>query len=315
MTHAMRTALRIAKKREGVGTRKNLSEFDAFMKEWRDGLKREGQGWDGTRAVAELKRKGMLEFLMAEGGAQNGRATRHLFRRMFHETQSYKKELAGSLLKERLDRVDESLRRIQVKVQREKDLANDTEIEEILQRLGADILKARVAVRWSTFNREKLNFGFLQELLWPEVPRRRLVSRRIEADTRLQIELAKVLMLYLRQKGISLETIARLILLAYWAGGLSEAESGFSRSRLTGRALKVRNIRENLRDAKLHDAPGFGLKRTSALKRKLRQASKILGPASSNIGVLPRLYLSKVATRFGLTKKQIAGMITGNARI
>jgi hypothetical protein len=306
----MGTALRIAKTREGVGTRKNLSEFDAFMKEWRDGLKGRGKAWGEIQAVAELKRRGMLEFLMAEGGSENGRATRHLFKRMFHEIQSYKKELAGSLLKDRFDRVDKSLRSIAERIQAEERLANDRVIEEILQRLRANVHQARGALTWSKITREKLHFGFSPELLWSEVPKKGLVSRRMELDTRLQVELGKSLLFYLWQKRVSLETVARLVVLAYWAGGLSEISGVFTKSRLTGRVLKVRNIRDNLRRAKLHEAEVFKLDRTPALTAELQRAKKILGPASSGIGVLPRLYLSEFAKRFGLTKQQMTGLIS-----
>ena len=307
---AMETALRIGKQKEGVETRKNLSEFDAFMKKWRDGLKREKRGWDGRRAVAELKRKKMFEFLLAEDRAQAGRATRHLFKRMFHEIQSYKKELVGSFLKERIDRVDKFLTRIGERIQAEERLANDRVIEEILQRLRAYVHQARGALEWSKTERDKLHFGFSPELLWSEVPKKGLVSKKIELDTRLQVELGKALLFYLWQNHVSLETVARLVILAYGAGDLSEVSGDFTKSRLTGRVLKVRNIRDNLREAKLHKAEAFKLDRTPALMAELQRAEKILGPASSGIGVLPRLYLSKFATRFGLTKQQITALIS-----
>ncbi len=129
------------------------------------------------------------------------------------------------------------------------------------------------------------------------------------------MELGKALLFYLWQNRVSLETVARLVILAYWAGGLSEVSGVFTKSRLTGRVLKVRNIRDNLREAKLHKAEVFKIDRTPALKAELQRAKKILGPASAGIGVLPRLYLSKLATRFGLTKQQISRLIKSEVRI
>jgi hypothetical protein len=64
--------------------------------------------------------------------------------------------------------------------------------------------------------------GYWEEIVWPKVRRRNVVTRKLQLDTRLQIEVGKVLAFYLRENGISLETIARLILLAYWAANLSE---------------------------------------------------------------------------------------------
>jgi hypothetical protein len=310
MNRPKKAALRNAANKKGVAIRKNDAEFKAFMEQWRKGLKNRGKEWEGIAAVAELKHKGMFEFLLDESSHAHSRAMQHLFRRMLHEIQSYKKELSGPLAKKRLDKLEDFLERTGTTLQAEQRLAKSREIKEILQRLSTHINEARGAISWSKFKQAKLHFGFSQELLWPEAPRRSLVSRRMELDTSLQVELGKVLLFYLRQKRVSLETVARLILLAYWAGGLSEVSGDFSRSMLTGRILNVRNVRENLRDAKLHKAPGFSNERSPELLAKLQQARKILGPTtSSRLGVLPRLYLSKVATRFGLTKQQIARLI------
>jgi hypothetical protein len=62
---------------------------------------------------------------------------------------------------------------------------------------------------------------------------------------------------YLRPEGITLETIARLILLAYWAGGLCGMDGEVVRTSYTNRELKERNIRDNLRGIKLHKAASF----------------------------------------------------------
>jgi hypothetical protein len=310
MKQSKKAVLRNAPNKKGVAIRKNDAELKAFMEQWRKGLKNQGTAWEGIAAVAELKRKGGFEFLLDESGHAHSRATQHLFRRMLHEIQSYKNELSGPLAKERLDKLEDFLGRTATTLQAEDRLAKSREIKEVLRRLRAHINEARGAITWSKLKQAKMHLGFWQGLLWPEPPRRSLVSRRMELDISLQVELGKVLLFYLRRTRVSLETVARLILLAYWAGGLSEVSGDFSRSRLTGRVLKVRNVRENLRDAKLHEAPGSSNQRTPELLAKLRQARKILGPAtSSRLGVLPRLYLSKVATRFGLTKQQIARLI------
>jgi hypothetical protein len=130
----------------------------------------------------------------------------------------------------------------------------------LLKELRKKVERTRKAAGWLRKEKKNRHVGVWQQV-WPKIPRRNLVSRRIELDTRLQVELGKMLADYLRPEGISLETIARLILLAYWAGGLSEMDGDVIRTTYTGRELKVRNIRENLRESRLHKARNFKKKR------------------------------------------------------
>ena len=58
-------------------------------------------------------------------------------------------------------------------------------------------------------------------------------------------------------KKVKLETIARLILLAYRVGGLAGMDGEVTRTIPTSRVLKVRNIRDNLREAGVQNAASF----------------------------------------------------------
>jgi hypothetical protein len=110
-------------------------------------------------------------------------------------------------------------------------------------------------------SRRDWHFG-LRQRLWPkELRRKNLVARKIELDTRLQLEMAKMFTEYLRPKSkrnrVSLETIARLIFLAYRVGGLTYEDESGTHVYGTERNLTVRNIRENLRNAGLQRAVNF----------------------------------------------------------
>jgi hypothetical protein len=117
--------------------------------------------------------------------------------------------------------------------------------------------------------RRNWHVGVWQQL-WPEIPRKNLVSRKIELDTRLQVELGKMLADYLRPEDrherVSLETIARLILLAYRVGGLAYKDESGTRLNSTNRNLTVRNIRDNLGCAGIEKAENFRGRRVSCWK-------------------------------------------------
>lgn len=78
----------------------------------------------------------------------------------------------------------------------------------------------------------------------------------------------------------------------------------------TGRALKVRNIHDNLRQARLHRAAAFDPKKADRLlKAEIKQARRILGRAGSGLGILPQLLYSKFAKARGLNQQQVAVLI------
>ena len=94
------------------------------------------------------------------------------------------------------------------------------DLKRVYERLRANIYEKRGRLHALKFLPDR-KFGFWVEMIWRDIPSRNVVARTIELDTRLQVELGKVLIFYLRGKKVSLLTIARLILLAYWAGDLS----------------------------------------------------------------------------------------------
>lgn len=95
----------------------------------------------------------------------------------------------------------------------------------------------------------------LVAFLWPEIGR--TPPRKIELDTQLQIQLGECLATFLT--GMTLQTIARLICLAYVVGGLAKIETGKMLLNYPEgkRNLCVNNVAHNLRYAKFQKAEMF----------------------------------------------------------
>jgi hypothetical protein len=302
--------------------------------------------WEGRLAFAELERADALDFLLGEGKWETKRQTEHLFRKMFHEIEVYQKEAQSRPMGQRIAELDKRLIAKAEKIKKEKDKEPFPDLKQILEQLRIDTYGRRGALTALRFLSET-KFGFWNEMIWRDLPSRKVVARQMELDTRLQVELAKVLVFYLREKTISLRrTIARLILLAYWAGDLSglteipvkvsqqkrkkkgrrrrqvvtptgtsagttSATMAASKAIYTGRPLRLKNIYDNLREARLHKSAAFQLESADRLfMDELKKARKILGPAGSGLPVLPQLYLRKFIKARGLTQQhQITRLI------
>jgi uncharacterized protein YeaO (DUF488 family) len=304
------TELRNATETTGRAFRKEAPDFDAFVAKWQAGLRGRGKEWEGTQAVAELKRRGVFDFLADGREEAHRQRSAHLRRKMFYEIELYRHDALRRLAKEHFDDVDGFLRSVGERIGKRAERVPLRYLKGLLIELQKHVFRAQGAARWFKFQKENLRFGFWEETVWPDVPRRRIVARKLELDTRLQIELGKALAFYLREKHVSLETVARLILLAYWAGGLSalNPSTNFPQSKYTGRLLKIRNIRENLREAKLHEAATYRRLQPERFLHELEQAKRSLGnaiPRNTRIGALSLLYISRATSRFGLTEKQI----------
>jgi hypothetical protein len=200
--------------------RNDKLEFDAFLVKWRNGLNDRGMEWEGRLAVAELKRNDAFEFLLGDGKWAHNRQTQHLFRKMFHEIKVYREEAQGRPTKQHIDEVENKLIAIAEKIQKEMDQESIPNLKRVYERVLVNIHGQRGRLHAIRILTPK-KFGFWVEMIWRDLPSRNMVARTIELDTRLQVELGKVLIFYLREKKVSLLTIARLILLAYWAGDLS----------------------------------------------------------------------------------------------
>jgi hypothetical protein len=107
-----------------------------------------------------------------------------------------------------------------------------------------------ISNRKSLANSPQRSLGVIENF-FNEKPRTRLLKRRIDLDNQLQVQLAKVLLFHLPK--LSVKTLARLIVLAYWAADLAaeSEEKGYLKIRTTERALTVRSVYDKLKSAKL----------------------------------------------------------------
>jgi len=260
MNHHVPKALRTASHKNRVANRKkDPLEVEEFLARWRSGLRAQSVVWEGRRAVAELKRKKMYEFLLCEWAQYHAKI---LIERMVEEMKAHRTEAMNRLAQEHFDEVYQFLSREINRIQAKQDITTVPSLKALLARLKRHAERARKTVGTLKEQKRDWHFGTWRQF-WPELPRKNLVERKIELDTRLQVELGKMLADYLRPREraerVSLETIARLILLAYLAGELAteEEKTGMIHTHVTNRILTVRNIRENLRYAKLHKAKSF----------------------------------------------------------
>jgi hypothetical protein len=256
------SALRNASNRRVAAIRKeDPLELEVFLKEWRLRLIRKGKVWKGPLAVAELRRKKVFEFLLCERKGKYDWRAEDLLSRILCELKAYREESNGRLAKEYFDDADEFFNGLIRKIQKEESKSNIRELKSLLEGLRKKVERTRKATHWLKERKRNWHYGVWQRS-WRKVPRKNLVSRKIELDTRLQVELGKMFGDYLGPEGVSLETIARLILLAYWVGGLATMNGKKNQAICTNRVLKVRNIRDNLRFARLHKAVSFRGNRT-----------------------------------------------------
>lgn len=238
-------------------------KFENFLEKWRCGLKTPSPDWEGPRAVAELRQTKMLNFLLCEKKryrTKSGKKEWHdnwpdwqpddLLRRVTQEMRIYRHECEARLLDRDFKELDDFLGAIFQKIKKRESHTRFKEFTSALSDLRKRVERARKRLtgfrKWKRAN-----------LLWPELPRTNRVIRAIDRDTRLQVELGKMFADYLPQSGVSLETITRLILLAYLAGGLAARDGNDIRTIHTNQVLTVRKVRDKLRYKKLHKAAWF----------------------------------------------------------
>jgi hypothetical protein len=264
MGHTRLADLRNASDKNGVAIRKkDPLEFEEFLARWRFGLKQQSVDWEGPRAVAELRDKKMLNFILREKKSyrtKSGETEWHdnwpewqphdLLRRVALEMRVYRHEAEARLVDRDFKEVDDFLRGILQRIKKRENQARFKQFRSVFFGLRDRVERARGRVVGFR------NWKFAG-LLWPELPRTNRVVRAIDRDTRLQVELGKMFADYLRQNGVSLETIARLILLAYLVGGLAAKDNDDIRTIYTNRVITVRKIRDKLRYKGLHTAAHF----------------------------------------------------------
>ena len=237
------------------------TKFETFLRQWRAALRSPNESWDGWRAVAELRRAGytvranqspkenerisMFDFVFCDP-AHRWRP-RKMFSHILDEVEDYKnKRLTWEEPYRKtelfLARTGRStfLRSKQVGTEALKQLLMNT--AKLIEEQRCLVKNLRSATRRSPLG--------VWERLWPNHVRSATVNRGIDLDTRLQLQIAKMFRTFLhKDEGVSLRTIARLVVLAYHVAGLATTVSKDEPLRLVGspRTITVRSVEEILR--------------------------------------------------------------------
>lgn len=249
-----------SEKKEGAIRKKDPLELEEFLKEWRSRLREPGTGWEGPRAVAELRGKEMFAFLLCEKRSATEWQAEDLFSRILDEMKSYREEARGRLIKQQFGDVDAFLSGLTERIQKKVERNGLRELKSLLKDLRREVAGTRKKVGLLKERKTDWYRGVWHHR-WPKILRKNLVSRKLDFDSRLQIELGKMFADYLRPKNVKLETIARLILLAYRVGELAGMDGQVTRTIHTGRVLNVRNIRDKLTYSGLQNAASYKRKR------------------------------------------------------
>jgi hypothetical protein len=94
------------------------------------------------------------------------------------------------------------------------------------------------------------------ERLWANQNRKASINRGIDLDTRLQVQTAKMFRTFLhKNEGVSLRTIARLVVLVYQVAGLANMDVKNDTLVIAGsqRTISVRSVEEILRRNRIDD--------------------------------------------------------------
>ena len=211
-------------------------EFQLFLKKWRDAFRAPSPLWDGNRAVADLKSarytrlgpngdpdRSLLKFVQCEEGY--GPRPWSMLGGIVGEVKDYKRQRLAWKKESRDAEVllAEVGRRVKL---RGLDVV-DPRLKSLLASAAKMIERYRLALRSPARPAKDSPLG-VWERLWTGHERSTDINRGIDLDTRLQSQSAKMLRTFLhRDDGVSLRTIARLVVLVYLAAGLaSEGKDG-----------------------------------------------------------------------------------------
>lgn len=236
-------------------------ELEAFISKWRAAIRAKGDSWEGTWAVGELvlarypirsspfevahRRSSAMTFVCCDQG-QGWRPT-EMLTKVFAEVTDYKRRKLDWQKEFRITEM--FLDKIYRATSRQKVRVKDSRLKRLLANTAAMIEKRRVALKLFRDSNQSSPLG-VWERLWPEHARKEIVSREIDLDTRLQLQVAKMFRTFLgRDDGVSLRTIARLVVLVYEVADLaSETDNdGFLRTPDSNRKITTRSVEEKLR--------------------------------------------------------------------
>jgi hypothetical protein len=204
-------------------------QFESFLKKWQDAFRAPNDLWDGNRAVKELKRAGyaikrkslpeqrisMLSFVCCH--ADHGWRPREMLRKVLWEVEDYKRQKLA--WQKEFRKTELFIARIARQVHLRSKGTTDPHLKKVLRTTAVQIEQGRPLLKEFSDPAYRSPLG-VWERMWPGDTRKE-VSRGIELDSRLQVQTAKMFRTFLHQdEGVSLRTIARLVVLVYLVAGL-----------------------------------------------------------------------------------------------
>jgi hypothetical protein len=259
-----------------------MLSFDAFITRWRSRLTDCDPLWEGGFAVTELRRKGVWDFLRCEKDWKNDWRSQDCLRRILAELNRYRRETqawkqTGLLARQELKEGSQFLSKLESQLAKKEEKSRTPILKYHLRKTRKQVTESQEALK--NFKKLATKTRFVHsplgswELLWPKQKAEMYVRRGIQLDSRLQFQLGKMLSTFLREDGITLKTISRLIVLAYWVAEIAVPyvdKDSETVQRLktiyTERDLSVRNVQDNLIQRGLNKAEAFN-PRSSIRKR------------------------------------------------
>jgi hypothetical protein len=238
-------------------------ELEAILGKWRAALRSPTPLWEGPRAVAELQRAGanidhssteqalhtsMLGFVRCE--RIHRWRPREMLANIFSEVEDYKRQKTA-WRKEFRD-TELFLAGLVRRVSRQR--ASDPRLKRLLQNTATAVERRRLVLR-NFMNPARRSPLGVWEGVWSKHARAENIRREIDRDTRLQKQAAKMFRTFLHEdEGVSLRTIARLVVLVYQVGGIAsyDKKAGHLMIANSQRAITVRSVEEKLRRWNIH---------------------------------------------------------------
>lgn len=218
------------------------AEFDAFLTKWRSAINFQSDLWEGPQAVGELRRKaGYLDFILCKPDGR--RPPVWMLRGILDEVEDYRMQKQG--WQKEFSDTEIFLAKIGREAERQSKKTATVHLRDILHKAALGIEEQRIAVK-SYMDRDKQvsPLGAAWEKLWPHRARIEIINRGIALDTRLQLQCAKMLRIFLR--AVSVQTIARLIVLVYRTTELGIVKNDALWIVNERRRISVRSVAEKL---------------------------------------------------------------------
>jgi hypothetical protein len=230
---------------------RSASRFKSFLKGWQDALRAPDDLWQGQRAVADLKRAGYIEVSAGTStrismlNPVDRWRPREMLKNVFAEVSDYKRRKLA--WKKEFRNTELFLAKIERMTLRQRSRTDDLRMKKLLGNTASVIERRHFVLRDFRNGTQRSPLG-VWERLWPEHARAENIPREIELDTRLQVQAAKMFRTFLpRDEGVSLRTIARLVVLVYYIAELATENQKDGCLWTSNRAITVRSVEDKLR--------------------------------------------------------------------